>query len=590
MPHNLFGVDVAGLEVASFIANWRVAYVGLALAGLWLVAWRRRAGWLVLGLLGANTLAWAVTTYPLQRLYALGVGHDRVSNVAYCQVAAAGNSPLETMQVGYTHFSRNGRPHHVLWGALVAALSGWDPGRVLTLYGWLPLLMLWGVVLSLYFGLRSPPGDGDWSPWERALVAGGATLLCASPLDFTSPYSPAWPMTFLLKPNHALGLVLFPWVLAACVRGRGGRGRLVTALLLHLLGWAFVLHAVYAAWGLALFAALSWWSGPRGQRRRDVLDALVPLALNAALTGPIVVRLVADRLARPVDVFSQLPAATAHLLEPTARVGAVFLVAAWGSWIAFRRGDRMGRLLSAQWIGALSIWAGYAGLSAWGLVEAPDEIYYWLRVLTGALAGVGLWDLAGRAGRGIPALAHDPARRAAAASLAALPWTLPYWWDPPRMDRYFERSRQPLPALLTAPGEFFRRQTPPGAVVASDPTFAWWMAALSGRRALLSQGLPAGPDFGTRLQVLATLVEAEDSATLWASAAPYGVTHLAVTPALLAQHGLSLAQLEARSHLHRVYFTGEAAGNFVAVFELEPSPGGGPSWTSVEVSPRPAAR
>ena len=393
-------------------------------------------------------------------------------------------------------------------------------------------------------------------------------------------------MTFLLKPNHALGLVLFPWVLAACARGRGWRGRLATAVLLQLLGCAFVLHAVYVAWGLALFAALSWWSGPSGQRRRDVLDALVPLALNAVLTGPIVVRLVADRLARPLDAFSQLPASAAHLLEPTARAGAVFLVAAWGGWIAFRRGDRMGRLLAAQLLGALSIWAGYAGLSVVGLVEQPDEIYYWLRVLTGALAGVGLWDLAGRAGRCVPALAHDPARRAAAACLAALPWTVPYWWDPPRMDRYFERSREPLPVLLSAPGEFFRRQTPPRAVVASDPTFAWWMSALSGRRALISVGLHPGPDLDTRLHVLATLVEAEDAATLRASAAPYGVTYLAVTPSLLAQHGLSLAQLEARSHFHRVYFTGDPAGNFVAVLELQPSPGGGPGWTSNQVTRR----
>jgi hypothetical protein len=362
-------------------------------------------------------------------------------------------------------------------------------------------------------------------------------------------------------------------------------------VLLQLLGWAFVLHVVYVAWGLALFAALSWWSGPREQRRRDVLDALVPLAVNAVLTGPIVVRLVADRLARAPDAYSELPASAAHLLEPTARVGAVFLVAVWGGWTAFRRGDRMGRLLSAQFLGALSIWAGYAGLSVLGLVEQPDEIYYWLRVLTGALAGVGLWDLAGRAGTLVRALAHDPARRAAAACLAALPWTVPYWWDPPRMDRYFERSREPLPALLSAPGEFFRSQTPPRAVLASDPTFAWWMAALSGRRALISGGLHAGLDLDTRVHVLATLVEAEDGAALRASAAAYGVTYLAVTPSLLAQHGLSLAQLEARPHFHRVYFTGDPAGNFVAVLELQPPPGGGPTWTSNAVTrTRPAGQ
>jgi hypothetical protein len=565
---NLFGIDVAGLDVAAFLAAAHIAYPLLALVGLLLVGWRKRASWLLVGVLAANAFAWAVTTYPLQRLYALGVGKDRVSNLAFCQVVAAGNSPLATVMVGRTHFSRHGRPHHVLWNTVVAALSGWDPDRVLVLYGWLPLLMLWGFALALYRGLRPPPGAEGWSPWERALVAGGATLLCASPLDFASPYGPAWSMAFLLKPNHALGFVLFPLVLGACARTRGNRGRLVTALLLHLLGWAFALHVVYVAWGLMVFAALSWWAAPREERRRDVLDALIPLALNGLITAPVVVRLILDRVARPADAYSALPAGAAHLLEPTARAGAVFLLGLWGAWIAFRRGDRLGRLLSAQLLGALSIWLAYAGLSPLGLVEQPDEIFYWLRILTGALAGVGLWDLARRAARAFPILARDPARQAAAAGLAILPWTLPYWWNPARMDRYFEGSRAPLPALVVGAGEFLRHHTPRRAVIAGYSEFAWWMGALAGKRALLSEGLYPGPDHPRRLEANATLVKAEDAATVHATAAAYGVTHLVVTPRLLAPHGLTLARLEARPHFRRVYLQGDPAGEFVAVLEI----------------------
>ena len=55
------------------------------------------------------------------------------------------------------------------------------------------------------------------------------------------------------------------------------------------------------------------------------------------------------------------------------------------------------------------------------------------------------------------------------------------------------------------------------------------------------------------------------------SAAPFGVTHLAVTRSLLSRYGQSLAALEARSHFRRVYFTGDPAGNFVAVLELKPA-------------------
>src|SRR5262245_22698312 len=325
-PPNLFGADLTGFDVPAFLAAARLAYPWLAVALLGLAWWRRRAAWLLAGVLAANAFAWAVTNYPLQRLYALGVGRDRVSNLALCQVVAAGGSPLDTWQVGQSHLGRHGRPHHVLWGALIAALSGWSPDRVLVLYAWVPLVVLWGFALALYVGLR-PPRDalpaeaGSWSAAERALVAGGATLLCASPLDYTSAYGPAWSMTFLLKPNHALGLVLFPFVLRACARSQGLRGRLVTALLLHLLGWAFALHVVYVAFGLAVFAALSWWTAPPQDRRRDLLDALVPLAVNAVITAPVLWRLVADRLARVADSHSALPPSTSHLLEPTARAG-----------------------------------------------------------------------------------------------------------------------------------------------------------------------------------------------------------------------------------------------------------------------------
>ena len=568
MTQNLFGLDVSGLDVGAFLAAARLAYPLLALTALLIVCWRKRAGWLLAGVLAANAFAWAVTNYPLQRLYALGVGKDRVSNLAFCQVAAAGNSPLDTMQVGQTHFSPHGRPHHIPWAALVAALSGWDPGRALALYAWLPLLMLWGFALALYFGLRAPPGTPGWSGWERAFVAGGATLLCASPLDFTSTYSPAWSMVFLLKPNHALGFVVFPLVLRACARSRGWKGRLVAALLLHLLGWVFALHVVYVACGLIVYAALSFWAGPREQRRRDLLDALVPLALNALITAPVLVKLVLDRLARPVDVHAALPTTAAHLLEPTARAGAVFLLGAWGAWVAFRRGDRLGRLLAAQFAGALLLWLVYAGLSPLGLVEQPDEIYYWIRVLTGALAGVGLWDLGRRAARELPALAREPARQAAALGLVILPWTLPYWWDPSRMDRYFEGSRPPLPALLDGAGQFLRQQTPRRAVIAAQSEFAWWMAALAGKRSLLPEGLYPGPEYATRVVAMTLLVTSEDPTAVRATAASYGVTYLMVTPPLLAPHGLDLARLEARPHLRRVFFSGDRAGDYVAVFEI----------------------
>jgi hypothetical protein len=565
---NLFGIDVAGMDVPAFLAATRNAYpfvVLLFLAFLW--RRRRAAWWLLLGVLAANLFVWAVTNYPLQRLYALGVGQDRVNNVAFCQVVAAGNSPLETWQVGQSHLERNGRPHHVLWGLLVAALSGWRPERVLTIYAFLPLVMAWAVALAFYFCLGGDDGEGAWSGWERAFVAGSATLLSSAPFDFTGPYGGPWGMTFLLKPNHALGLALFPAVLWAFARARGWRGRLLAAALLHGLAWAFVLDLVYVALGLVIFALLSWL-GRREDRRRDVLDVLVGLGLNVLIAAPIVLSLVMERVHRESDANSILPPASSHLLEATVRAGGVFLLGAWGALLAYRRGDRMGRLLSAQVLGALFIWLGYAGLSALNLVEQPDEINYWLRFLVGAAAGVGAWDLISRAARLWPSLSLEPSRRAAAAVLLALPWTLPYWWDPARMDRYFKGSTAPLPEPLQATGEFLRAHTPARAVLAGDEPFARWAAALGARRSLLSTGTMKPYDYDRRRLVLETLFRAKDADTVRGAAAPYAVTHLVATPAVLARYGVSLADMDARRYLRRVFTAGDPAGEFLAVFEI----------------------
>lgn len=569
MIARLFGIDVSGLDAAAFLSVARNVYPLAALAFL-ICFWRsRRPSWLLLGVLAANTFAWGITNYPLQRLYALGVGSDRVNNLAYVQIAAAGNSPLETWQVGQSHLGSGGRPHHVLWGLVVAALSGWAPERVFTVYAFLPLLMAWAVVLAFYFSLGRGGDASPWSGWERGLVAGGATLLSTAPLDFTGPYGGAWAMTFLLKPNHALGLAVFPVVLWAFARARGWGGRLLAALVLHLIGWAFVLHLAYAACGLALYALLSWVGG-REERRRDVLDVLVGVGANVLIASPVVVSLVIGRLQRESDVFSTLPPGSSHALEATMRAGPVFLLGAWGAVVAYRRGDRMGRLFSTQVLAALILWLAYTGLSLVDMVEQPDEMNYWVRFLFGAAAGVGAWNLVQHAPRMWPGLPAEPSRLTAIAVLVALPWTLPYWWDPVRMDRYFKGSTIPLDEDLRATGEFLRNHTPARAVLAGDLPFARWAAALGGRRSLLSAVGTIPSDTQRRWIVMGTLFQAREADLVRAAAAPYEVTHLVVTPAVAARYGVSVRDLDARPYLRRVFTTGDPEREFLAIYEILP--------------------
>ena len=565
----MLGIDVSGLDVDAFLGGMRAVYPLAVVLMVALCRRSRRPAWLLFGVLAANLFVWGITNYPLQRLYALGVGSDRMNNLAYAQIVAAGNSPIETWQVGQTHLQRSGRPHHVLWGLVVSALSGWQPDRVFTVYAFLPLLMAWAVVLAFYFCLRSGEDPGAWSGWERALVAGGATLLSSAPLDFTSPYGNAWAMTFLLKPNHALGFALLPVMLLAFARARGWRGRLLAALALHLLAWAFLLHLVYAACGLVLFAALSWL-GRRPERHRDVLDVLVGLGANVLVAAPVVLSLVIDRLRRESDVHSVLPAMSSHLLEATLRAGPVLLVGLWGAVIAYRRGDRIGRLFASQVFAGLLVWLGYAGLAVLNMVEQPDEINYWVRILLGAAAGVGAWDLVQRVPRAWPRLSAEPSRLAALTVLVTLPWTLPYWWDPMRMDRYFKRSTEPLGPDLVAAGEFLRHRTARRAVMAGDEPFARWAAALGARRSVLSTGAMMPWDFDRRREVLKALFAAPDGAALRAAAAAYSVTHLVITPDVTARYGVTVGDLERKAYLRRVFGTGTPQ-QFLVIFEILPA-------------------
>ncbi|HET7290790.1 MAG TPA: hypothetical protein VFM88_00065, partial [Vicinamibacteria bacterium] len=323
---NILGVDVSGLDVEAFLQTAGLVYPFLALAWLALLLRVRRAGFLVLGVVLANAFVWLVTNYPLARLYALGASADRLNNLAMCQVVAAGHTPLETWQVGQSQFGAHLRPYVMLWTVVVAALSGFDPARLPSVYAVLPLLMACGFALALYFGL-GPADGGFWSPWQRASIAGFATLMASAPTDFLGPYGTPWALTFLLKPNHALGLVLFPLVLRAFASMRGWRGRIAAGLLLHLLAWAFALHMAYVAFGLGVFLLLSLIFR-RDELRRDAVDVMAVLGLNAAIVAPYVIWLArAPRVAVPAAAPAEIVAAGAGspmLLEASLRNGLVF--------------------------------------------------------------------------------------------------------------------------------------------------------------------------------------------------------------------------------------------------------------------------
>jgi hypothetical protein len=560
---NAFGVDVRPLDVDAFLAGARRLFPLLALGWLALVLRVGRARWLLLGVVLANAYVWLVTTWPLQRLYALGPSSDRLNNLAMVQPVAAGHSPLYTAQVGHVQFEP-------LWALLMATLSGFDPPRLLVLYAFVPLAVSAAVAVSLYAALRG------WDPWERALVAGMATLVFSAPLDFTGPYRVPWAMTFLLKPNHGLGLVIAPWVASSFASISRGRDRIVAALLLHLLGWTFAIHMGLFCVGLVAFAVVGLARG-RKDARRDAADVAVVIGLNLLVVSPYLLLLSRGFSLLEAGPRLQIPPGSPHILEAVTRMPWLFALGAWGAAVAWRR-DRLGRVWTAQLVGAGVVWLSYLVLHELQLAKERDDAYYWLRFVLATCAGLGLWDVGARvmamlptAGRAAAALVRPEARAAALAALL-VPAMIPYWYDPGRMDLYFAGSREPIPDIVQAPIAALLERGDRVGVLAGDPTMSRWAAALAGFRVLVASGFPTPSDSGPRLRLEVDLLRGQDLPAALALARAYGVTHLLVTDELLDELPVtSLEALEARTDLHEVHLSGDRRGRFVAVFELAPS-------------------
>jgi hypothetical protein len=557
---NAFGIDVAGLDVAAFLALARLLAALAAVVWVALVLWLRRPAVVLGGVLLANAYLWFVSSWPLQRIYALGPSADRVTNVAWCTVVAAGGPVLQTAQVGQLHFEP-------FWGLLVAAVSGFDADRVLALYPFLSLVVALAFPLAVYAGFKPTEGEG-WSPWERAAAALAGSLLIAAPFDYVSTYRVSWALMFLLKPNHSLALILFPLFLGAFVRVRGWGSRMAVGLFLHVLAWAFVLHMAYIAVGLAVYAAWSLLES-RPDARRALTDVATVFGVNLLIVSPYIVMLFVGYPFLTPIVAHQIVPTSPHLLEMTFRLGPLFPLGVWGAVVAHRRGDRLGRVWSAQVVGAYLIWLGYLVLSAMHQARERDEIAFWVRILMSISAGLGAWDLAARLGARWQGTRATPAWRAAALMALALPWTMPYWWDAARMDRLFPGSLTPLPPSIAEPSAYLRQHAEPRAVVASDADYSRWLSALGARRVLRDGHMHLTADQPARARVLDILLYEPNPIVVAEAAARYQIRYLVVTPALLAARpGLTLEAIESKVHWEKVAQTEQPPGPPVVVFRL----------------------
>ena len=550
---NLLGVSLEGLDLPAFLAQIRIGFVALALLGVALIVRGRddrRVARIVLcvGVLG-HALAWYATMFPLPNVYGANGSQDRENHLGWTNVVALGFSPLRTYQVNHLHFEP-------VWPLITAAAAGFEVDRVPAVFQWAPLVVGLALLLSIRFAWIRGRTTSDEIRVEAAFAALGGLMLMATPGDFAGPFRNPWALTFLLKPNHALGLVFVPHAALAFSRARDLKTRLFAGFVLQLVGWAFVIHMALFVAGLVVFVALSWLTG-QSDRRRDLLDAAIGVGANLLLVSPYLVMLVVaypfleGNDAYRLSFFSERP------LEGPLRLGALFLLSLFGCWRTYRDRGRLGRILASQWLAAHVIWQAFPLLGLVGHAREQDEVFYWCRFWTGLFAGVGALQAARLSITRLRTASAGGSHVAASAALSLtllIPSLLPTWWDPSQMDQYFTAARKPLPDWVAEPTRFIRTRTPTEAVFAGDRQYAKWIAAYGARRVLLANALNLPNDYLRRVEIESALLRDGAPGLLIEGRDRYAIQYVLVTSNPLEQApGLTIDMLKSRPHLESVY-------------------------------------
>ena len=551
---NLLGFGIEGLDVPGLATIARLVFAALALFGAVLSARRvddRRAGRIVLWVgIAGHALAWFATMFPLANVYGANGSMDRENHLGWANVVALGFSPLRTFQVNHLHFEP-------LWPLLTAMASGFNADRVGLIFQWAPLIVGLALMFSIRFAWIRGMDATELTATEASFAAMGALLLMSVPGDFSGPFRNPWALTFLLKPNHALGLVLVPLAALALTRAHSWKTRILAGFVLQLVGWAFVIHMALFVSGLAVFVALSWITRQK-ERMKDLVDAITAVGVNLMIVSPYLVMLVVAYPFLQGDDAHRVSAFSERLIEAPLRPGALLALSVLGAAISYRSGGRMGRILAAQWLASHLAWQAFPILGLFGQAREQDEVFYWCRFWTGLFAGVGVFRAVHIAlVRLRTSWAAGPRLAGVCAGLSLtllLPSLLPAWWDPSAMDQYFVAARNPVPDWIADPTTFIRTSTPREAVFAGDRTYARWIAAYGARRVLLANSLNQPGDRWRRMDIERALLRTGDASLIAEGREQYAIQYvLATSRPLELGPDLTLDWLKSRPHLEPVY-------------------------------------
>jgi hypothetical protein len=150
------------------------------------------------------------------------------------------------------------------------------------------------------------------------------------------------------------------------------------------------------------------------------------------------------------------------------------------------------------------------------------------------------------------------------------------------MDSYLAGSLDPVPERLSAPTDFIRHSTPPGAIFAGDRDYARYVSALGARRVSLAENLMFPKHGAERVALEESLVLDSEGTTALRLAREQGVSYFVVTPRLLTSYTwgaeqpppngrprvLRLLDIDAHPYLERVFLWRGADRDYVAIYRI----------------------
>jgi hypothetical protein len=516
------------VTLGSYFIAYRYLFCFLVLAlALSLLRWPRPSvllgGALILGGSG-----WLAFDEPLGRPYGLGERGIVFEELGEPMVAAALRSPTE----GVLSAAPSRWP---FWSLLLSLSAGLEPGRLLELYSWLPLVSLVLLGCASYYAFGAPSsGPDSVARMVPALAVFFILFLSVPRLSFLeSGGGPLWPELFWLRPRLGVGLAIALVAFGRFARAESLSAYLLGGLALGIASWIEPRWLTLGGAGVFLWAAVQW------RLKEPVWRATLGLGLAAALSFAWTSRSGSASF-RAEDFEATWHGVVNSILAVSLDQGAVFYLALFAIACACRERSRS-QLLLVCWLGV-----GYA---AWVLASVSGEmarsvdpaiVKSFLRVLLAATASLGahrvlLWiEEKWRTPPTLPAILRGRSTAPSSYTLGlaalvalSLPWSFPFWWNPVRMDSVYVESVEPISHEYTTFGDWIRQSTSPDAVFVTGPSYAPWIPALSGRRVLLLDDVAPVPRRRDREQAFRWITGSREREPILAAASAWGVTHVA---------------------------------------------------------------